>query len=275
MRDAVLHQLLRLVGIDAELEIDRHRQVAVAVRLRLHVEHVFDAVDLLLDRARDALSHDLRTPLNSVMASLEIVNSEHFQLAPDVKQYISKAEKNLTLALSLINQLLEIEKMESGVITLDLDGVMSEEIYQKGFIAVSALADAKKVSIRHAGANLDFVGDLDRLTQVIINLLGNALKFSDAGTKITVRDELRTDAQGNELVRISVIDQGRGIPADQVGRVFDRFQQVSPHDAREKAGSGLGLAICKAIVEAHKGKIGVTSDIGIGSTFWFEIPRGF
>lgn len=221
------------------------------------------------------LSHDLRTPLNSVMASLEIVNSEHFQLAPDVKQYISKAEKNLTLALSLINQLLEIEKMESGVITLDLDGVMSEEIYQKGFIAVSALADAKKVSIRHAGANVDFVGDLDRLTQVIINLLGNALKFSDAGTKITVRDELRTDAQGREIVRISVIDQGRGIPPEQVARVFDRFQQVNPHDAREKAGSGLGLAICKAIVEAHKGKIGVTSDVGIGSTFWFEIPRGF
>lgn len=219
------------------------------------------------------LSHDLRTPLNSVMASLEIVNSEHFQLPAEVKQYLGRADKNLALALSLINQLLEIEKMESGVISLDLDGVMSEEIYQKGFAAVSALADSKKVSIRHAGPNLDFVGDLDRLTQVMINLLGNALKFSDAGTKITVRDELRTDSQGNELVRISVIDQGRGIPADKVSRVFDRFQQVNPGDAREKAGSGLGLAICKAIVEAHKGTIGVTSDMGIGSTFWFEIPR--
>jgi signal transduction histidine kinase len=218
------------------------------------------------------LSHDLRTPLNAVQASLEIASSEYFQLPSEVKVYIDRAQSNLGLSLSLINQLLEIEKMESGIVSLSLDGVSSAEIFNKASLAVVSLAESKKVSIKRTGQNLDFVGDADRLVQVMINLLGNALKFSPNGSKITVRDELRHDVGGQDWARISITDQGRGIPASKLGQIFDRFQQVEPQDVREKAGSGLGLAICKAIVEAHGGRIGVSSSEGIGSTFWFELP---
>lgn len=218
------------------------------------------------------LSHDLRTPLNAVQASLEIASSEHFQLPPEVKVYLDRAQSNLGLSLSLINQLLELEKMEAGIVSLSLDGVSSAEIFNKACLAVVSLAESKKVAIKRTGQNLDFVGDADRLVQVMINLLGNALKFSPSGSKITVRDELRHDVGGQDWARISITDQGRGIPVAKLGQIFDRFQQVDPQDAREKAGSGLGLAICKAIVEAHGGRIGVSSSEGIGSTFWFELP---
>lgn len=218
------------------------------------------------------LSHDLRTPLNSVQASLEIVNSKHYQLPDEVRQYINKAEHNLKLSLALINQLLELEKMESGIITLALDAVNSQTIYNKAYESIAALADSKKVKLAYTGTNVEFVGDLDRLVQVQINLLANALNYSDPGTKITVRGELRQEPNGTSFVRISVTDQGVGIAQDKLGQIFDRFRQASPTDTRAKAGSGLGLAICKAIVEAHNGIIGVTSSVGIGSTFWYQIP---
>lgn len=218
------------------------------------------------------LSHDLRTPLNSVQASLEIVNSSHYQLPDEVRQYINKAEHNLKISLSLINQLLEIEKMESGVITLALDAINSQTIYNKAYESIAALADNRKVKIAYTGTNVEFVGDLDRLVQVQINLLANALNYTEQGTKITVRSELRQELNGASSVRISVTDQGNGIAADKLGQVFDRFRQLDPSDKKAKAGSGLGLAICKAIVEAHNGTIGVTSSDGIGSTFWYQIP---
>ena len=132
---------------------------------------------------------------------------------------------------------------------------------------MAAIAEKHKVEIRTSGANFDLIGDRDRLVQVLVNLLGNALKFSPPGSKITVSEEQRSGR-----VRIFVADHGRGIPVDKIATVFERFQQVNPGDSAEKAGSGLGLAICKAIVEAHKGKIGVTSDVQIGSTFWIELP---
>lgn len=213
------------------------------------------------------ISHDLRTPLNSTLASLELVSSPHFQIDDEVRQHIVKAEKNLNLTLSLINQLLEMERLEAGVLNLQYDAITTREVIQKALNAVSAIAAAKKVNISTPTTNLDLVADGERLVQVLINLLGNALKFSPDGSKIRIREERR-----GERVRINVIDEGRGIPAGQLSAVFERFGQVSPGDAAEKAGSGLGLAICKAIVEAHKGTIGVTSEVGIGSTFWFEIP---
>jgi signal transduction histidine kinase len=103
--------------------------------------------------------------------------------------------------------------------------------------------------------------------QVLINLLGNALKFSPNNSTITISEE-----QNDQYTKISVKDQGRGIPKDQLAGIFDRFKQVNPVDKAEKQGTGLGLAICKSIIDAHHGHIGVISEPGEGSTFWFEIP---
>jgi PAS domain S-box-containing protein len=218
------------------------------------------------------LSHDLRTPLSSVQASLEIVSSEHFQLPDNALKYINRAERALQLSLALINQLLEIEKMESGVISLNLDALSTKELFNKANYSIASLADSKRVKISYEGNSIELVGDTERLVQVLINLLGNAIKFSEEDSMIKVTAELKQDSANCAATRISVSDQGRGIPNENLEQIFDRFQQVNPRNEKEKSGTGLGLAICKAIVEAHGGRVGVNSQVGSGSTFWFEIP---
>ncbi len=214
------------------------------------------------------LSHDLRTPLNSVLAAIELVTSGHFALDDQVKIYMDRAHRNLKFSLSLINQLLEIEKMEAGHVTLEVDATSTKEIVSKALEAVVDLSNSKSIKIVAPETNYELIADSARLVQVLINLLGNALKFSPEGSTVVIGE-----AQSDTYTRISVNDQGRGIPKEQQAGIFDRFQQVSPTDKAEKQGTGLGLAICKSIVEAHHGRIGVTSEVGNGSSFWFEIPR--
>jgi PAS domain S-box-containing protein len=218
------------------------------------------------------LSHDLRTPLSSVQASLELVSSEHFQLPDNALKYINRAERGLQLSLALINQLLEIEKMESGVISLSLDALSTQELFNKASYSVASLAESRRVKISYEGPSIEFVGDSERLVQVLINLLGNAIKFSPDDSRVTVTAELQHVSDHTAITRINVTDEGRGIPTENLEQIFERFQQVNPRNDKEKSGTGLGLAICKAIVEAHGGRIGVNSQVGRGSTFWFEIP---
>lgn len=213
------------------------------------------------------LSHDLRTPLNSVLAAIELVSSGHFQIDDQVKTYMDRANRNLKFSLSLINQLLEIEKMESGHIKLELDAISTKEIVSKALEAVVDLSNEKSILIITPSTNLELIGDSARLVQVLINFLGNALKFSSEKSTVVIAEE-----QNEQYTRMSVTDQGRGIPREEQASVFDRFKQVRPTDKAEKQGSGLGLAICKTIIDAHNGRIGVTSEPGKGSTFWFEIP---
>jgi PAS domain S-box-containing protein len=213
------------------------------------------------------LSHDLRTPLNSVLAAIELVSSGHFSLDDQVKVYMERAHRNLKFSLSLINQLLEIEKMEAGHVTLEIDATSTKEIVSKSLEAVLDLSNSKSVKIITPETNYELIADSERLVQVLINLLGNALKFSPNNSTITISEE-----QNDQYTKISVKDQGRGIPKDQLAGIFDRFKQVNPVDKAEKQGTGLGLAICKSIIDAHHGHIGVISEPGEGSTFWFEIP---
>lgn len=217
------------------------------------------------------ISHDLRTPLTSTLSSLELVCSPHISISPEARVYIEKAQNNLQVTLALINQLLEMERMESGVVHLDYDATSTKELVTRAVAVVSGIAEKRKIEIKVPATNYDLVADADKLVQVLVNLLGNALKFSPEQSKITISEELRGAA--GERLRISVTDRGRGIPPDKLAKIFDRFEQADPSAAAEKAGSGLGLAICKAIVEAHHGTIGVISDAQFGSTFWLEIPR--
>jgi signal transduction histidine kinase len=211
------------------------------------------------------LNHDLRTPISNVLVSLELIERTDPGTTESSKTHLVTAEKNLERALGLINQILEIESMEAGVISLTYDAITSTELCSKAIDSVKYLALKPDIRIEQFDAAVDFVADLDRLLQVMINILGNAIKFSSEHSKIIVSSEAR---QG--FVKISVRDQGRGIPAEALGRVFERFQQVQAED--QKSGSGLGLAVCRAIIEAHGGKIGVDSKVGEGTTFWFEIP---
>ena len=124
-----------------------------------------------------------------------------------------------------------------------------------------------RITIPAPATETRVVGDLDRLVQVLVNLLSNAVKFSPPAGTVAVEV-----AERDGYAEVSVRDQGRGVPAHRREAIFERFEQVESSDARQKGGSGLGLAICKAIVEQHGGKIGVSSEPGHGSTFWFRIP---
>lgn len=217
------------------------------------------------------ISHDLRTPLTNVQASLEfVIEGHHGELAPGAKEWLNRAHDNVQTILGLIRELLEIERIESGNLNLEYSDIDVDDLLRRAVSAVIALAEKKKITIKRPKVDelLYLSADDDRLSRVLINLLGNALKFSPNNTTITIGvKELM------EVIEFTVSDEGRGIPADHVARIFDRFQQVTADDARVLGGSGLGLAITKAIIEEHGGTIIVVSDVDKGTTFTFRIPK--
>jgi signal transduction histidine kinase len=177
------------------------------------------------------------------------------------------AEANSQRLIRLINDLLDIEKMEAGKLELAPQATPVQPIIDQSIAAVNDFAAQNHVTIETASTDAWVNADSDRVVQVLINFLSNAVKYSDKDSTVTIAC-LATDG----AVEIRVIDRGRGIPPEFTEKIFDKFQQVDAKDKREKKGTGLGLAICKAIVEQHGGTIGVESAVGEGSTFWFTLP---
>lgn len=230
--------------------------------------------DALIEAARRKqelmamVAHDLRTPLTSIRASLSLMQMGAMGEMPDkAKIQIDGAEKNTKRLINLINDLLDIEKMEAGKMEMKYSDCVLQEIFDESAESVHEFARNAKVEISVAETPITFQGDQERLVRVLINLLGNAIKFSPANSKVS----LTAEEQGDQL-EMRVTDQGRGIPSEFKEKIFVRFQQVNPQDKQEKQGTGLGLAICKAIVDGHNGTIGVDSEQGKGSSFWIRIP---
>lgn len=215
------------------------------------------------------ISHDLRTPLSAVKSTLELLGAGALgSLSEKGQTKVGRAEENLRHTIELINNLLDLEKMESNRMELDARITALKPILDRALEAVSALAERKRIKINDPNCSVEVVADEQRLTQLVINLLGNAIKFSPDGSKITVAVE-----QIGLMVRVSISDTGPGIPSDQLESIFDRYHQTKSAATAKVEGTGLGLAICKAIAEAHKGSIGVESTEGKGSTFWFSVPH--
>lgn len=230
--------------------------------------------DALIEAARRKqelmamVAHDLRTPLTSIRASLSLMQMGAMGEMPDkAKLQIDGAEKNTKRLINLINDLLDIEKMEAGKMEMKYCDCVLQEIFDEAAESVLEFAKNAKVDISVAETPITFQGDQERLVRVLINLLGNAIKFSPANSKVVLSAEKK-----DEWLEMRVTDQGRGIPAEFKEKIFIRFQQVDPQDKQEKQGTGLGLAICKAIVDGHNGTIGVDSETGKGSSFWIRIP---
>jgi signal transduction histidine kinase len=215
------------------------------------------------------VSDELRLPLSSVQATIkDLLSGALGTLSEKAQKRLNVAEKEVDRLVRLINELLDIKKMEAGKFDLKLTDVAVSELLQSSLAAVAQLAETNKVRLAVESDSADLINvDRDRITQVVINLLSNAIKFSPAGgivRLVATRSESRLELQ--------VIDQGRGIPAHLQERIFDRFFQVSEEDASVKGGSGLGLSIVKSIVEQHGGSIWVDSEEGCGSTFWVSLP---
>ena len=214
------------------------------------------------------ISHDMRTPLTSVMCSLELLSIPDYNLSESGKRQLVKAEKELARVLTMINEILEIERLESGSFSLHKEIVSIHSLVSTALQSVEPVAAEAGIKLTSAvDETIEVFVDVDKLVRVLINLTANAVKFSPPNTTVAIE----WFAKDKKTVRVQVKDQGRGIPPEFLGTIFERFKQVQVSDGVAHKGSGLGLSICKAIVEAHGGNIGVESQAGRGSTFWFDL----
>lgn len=214
------------------------------------------------------ISHDLRTPLSAVKSTLALLGANAWgQLNDQGLAKVSMAETSLRHSIDLINNLLDLDKMESGILNLEVVDVSLQQLLTRCKDAVAPLAEQRSIIIEISKQEAIVKADDRRLSQVVINLLGNALKFSPNNTQVSIEVDVV-----EPLVKVSVIDQGPGIAAEQRALIFERFHQIPGSEGKVKEGTGLGLAICKSIIEAHGGSIGVDSELGQGSKFWFQIP---
>jgi len=215
------------------------------------------------------MSHELRTPLAAILGFAELIQEGFYEpQGPKSLDALTRIRSNGKHLLGLINTVLDIAKIESGQFTLNMTEYAIESVVETVRAATESLAQNKKLTLTTSvDKSLPIgLGDEQRLTQVLLNLVGNAIKFTDAG-------EVRIAAGArNGHFAVSVTDTGPGIPLDQQDRIFEQFHQVDSSNTKAKGGTGLGLAIAKQIVEMHGGRIWVESTPGKGSTFQMELP---
>jgi PAS domain S-box-containing protein len=215
------------------------------------------------------VSHDLRAPLTSVLAFHEFLSTGLFgTLSPDGEVELAAADGNIQSLINLINNLLDLEKLAAGEMELKLELIPLSCLIEDSISAVSTFAEQRKIPIKCSGPDLEVEIDGERVKRVLVNLLSNAIKFSPPNATVSLET-----LQGAGWVELRVADCGRGIPEEQREKIFQKYKQGDDiSDNSEKKTIGLGLPISKSIIEAHSGKIGVDSEVGKGSTFWFRLP---
>lgn len=214
------------------------------------------------------VTHDMRTPLTSVVLAIETLTSGVLGAIPAAAlETLERAEMNASTLVKLITDLLDLDAADNSELKVHRELFDAHDMLKDVVIVVQPLA-AKGGVLLSTECGVDTIyGDRHLLARVLTNLTANAIKFSPEGTTVT----MRVSGVDNRT-SFEVIDQGRGIPPEHIGSIFERFRQVHIDDSRKKMGSGLGLTIARAFVEAHGGRIGVDSEVGKGSKFWFWIP---
>jgi len=240
---------------------------------RKEIEALFDQLQSL-DRVKNDLTHmivhDLRTPLTSLLAGLQTLEPCNALDAME-REILEISISGGNTLLGMINDLLDVSKMEDGSMTLDRSSTILEDLVSESLQQVGSLAQEKRLtmSAQIAPDMAPLCVDADKLRRVLVNLLGNAVKFTPDAGAITVIAQ--TSADGREIV-LRVQDTGEGIPTEAFGRIFEKFGQVETRKAGKTMSTGLGLTFCKLVVEAHSGRIWVESQPGQGSTFSFTLP---
>ncbi|NOQ36330.1 MAG: response regulator [Methylococcaceae bacterium] len=275
----------RIIGKSRELEAQRKNGEVFKIELFVH-ELGLNKEDRFLGIIRDiserkqmeqmkaefisTVSHELRTPLTSIKGSLGMVNSGVLGELPEkAKRMVTLAHNNTERLILLVNDLLDVEKIQAGKIDLQVVKVNLTELVRDSIEANQSYANNLQVSVILLGSPEDYFVEADnnRLMQVMANLISNAAKYSPKNGQV----EITIQADKN-FIKVSVIDYGLGIPKEYHAKMFQKFSQVDSSDTRKKGGTGLGLNITKAIVEHHGGQINFESEYQQGSTFFFVLP---
>jgi signal transduction histidine kinase len=215
------------------------------------------------------MSHELRTPLNAILGYTELVLDGIYGDAPEkMRNVLERIQTNGKHLLGLINDVLDLSKIEAGQLVLTLNDYSIKDMMQGVYVAVEPLAGNKKLNFKlEVPPDLPAArGDERRLSQVLLNLVGNAIKFTDTGGVA-----MKASA-ANGSYTVAVADTGPGIAEADQAKIFEEFQQSDSTHTKAKGGTGLGLAIAKRIVEMHGGRLWVESALGSGSTFFFTVP---
>lgn len=225
-----------------------------------------------LESLRDSLTHmivhDLRSPLTSIRGYLNLLEMEDNPTREIVESYAKEAGHGVSAMIGLINSLLDVNALEAGQMRLHKEASDLGTLASRALKPLEGLTVGRDVSLQIPNQPVQAFCDPQIIERVIMNLLGNALKFTPSTGSIVV-----AVTQSGGRGRVEVRDTGRGIPPEYLERVFDKFQQVDARKEGKMYSTGLGLTFCKLAVEAHSGQIGVTSTVGVGSTFWFELEN--
>lgn len=225
-----------------------------------------------LEELRDNLTHmvihDMRSPLMGITGYLELLEGAAVKhLTGDELTIIGEARKSGQVLVGMVNSLLDISRLEQGKMPLQVTDVDVDVLIQQALTSLGSLT--RQVSLQYQKASLPVMvnGDADLVTRVIANLVGNAIKFTPESGTVAISAEPNDGG-----VKVCIADTGRGIPREYHAKIFEKFGQVETRQQRKMYSTGLGLTFCKLAVEAHGGNIGVDSDVGQGSTFWFTLP---
>jgi PAS domain S-box-containing protein len=232
-----------------------------------------NALDRMKDEFISTVSHELRTPLTSLRAALGLVAGGALNARPEkMRQMMEIAIGNTDRLVRLVNDILDLERIGSGKAELHFTPTSVDDLFKR--VTTQHQTTALRANIRfHMEANNVVVwADPDRILQALNNLISNAIKFSPQASTIPSEVRLIAHYVTPDEALIEIQDHGRGIPADNLQQIFERFKQVDASDSRAMGGTGLGLAICRSIVQQHGGHIWATSTLGEGSTFHFTLP---
>jgi len=229
-------------------------------------------LERLKDEFVSTVSHELRTPLTSIAGSLGLLmGNAAGGLSKSAERLLEIAHTNSVRLVRLVNDILDVEKLESGHVVFDLRKIQVRPLVEQTVEAIRGYAEGHRVKVRleAAVAMDDIRADTDRLSQVLTNLMSNAIKFSPPDGEVVIAIEKETEI---DAVRITVRDHGPGIPVDFKSRIFERFAQADATNARRKGGTGLGLSIAKQIIDRLGGEIGFADAPGGGTVFHVELP---
>jgi two-component system, OmpR family, sensor histidine kinase VicK len=246
------------------------------------------AIERMKDEFISVVSHELRTPLTSLHSALKILATGRLgTLSSDGQQLLAIADENTERLVRLVNSVLDLQRIESGAVTIEKQACNAAELMVQAVEAMQPMAQQHGITLVNQPLDASIWADADYILQTLTNLISNAIKFSAPGGKVwlTVDTQLqpiplpkgkkisKSKAKSvAEVVLFRVRDEGQGIPAHKLESIFERFQQVDASDSRKKGGTGLGLTICLKIIDRHEGKIWVDSTLGVGSTFSFTLP---